>query len=116
MKKKQDRINIWNKYGQRCAYCGCKLEYKDMQVDHIQSKFHHEYYSINNVDRVENLNPSCRQCNFYKGGDTIDVFREKIATIHERFNKIFIVKLALKYGILKHVSFDNKFYFERDIK
>ena len=33
--KKSDRIRVWNKYRQRCAYCGKLLEYKDMQVDHI---------------------------------------------------------------------------------
>ena len=67
-KTKSKREIIWNKYDKRCAYCGCELKYKDMQVDHIQSKHHHNYYDLDkNKDRIENLNPSCRACNFYKG-------------------------------------------------
>ena len=33
------RIALYNRYNQRCAYCGCNLEYKDMQVDHIKSVY-----------------------------------------------------------------------------
>ena len=32
---KQTRLTVYNKCNGHCAYCGCKLEYKDMQVDHI---------------------------------------------------------------------------------
>ena len=28
---------IYEKYNRRCAYCGCDLEYKQMQVDHIDA-------------------------------------------------------------------------------
>ena len=56
--KKSTRIKVWNKYHKRCAYCGCELEYKEMQVDHIQSKFYHEYYELEeNEDRFDNVNP-----------------------------------------------------------
>lgn len=33
---KKVRELVYKKYGGHCAYCGCKLEYKDMQVDHIE--------------------------------------------------------------------------------
>ena len=32
-------MQIWQKYGGRCAYCGEPIEYKDMQVDHIKPIF-----------------------------------------------------------------------------
>lgn len=32
---KHIRQKVYEKYDGHCAYCGCKLEYKDMQVDHI---------------------------------------------------------------------------------
>ena len=38
MNKKQ-REQIYKKYNGRCAYCGEKIEYKDMQVDHIKPKY-----------------------------------------------------------------------------
>mgnify|MGYP001224197029 CR=1 FL=1 len=112
--KKSLRLKIWNKYDKKCAYCGCELEYKEMQVDHIQSKFHHEYYDLEeNKDRIENLNPSCRQCNFYKSSDTLEAFRKNLSTIHERLNKAFIFRLAVKHGIVEYKGFDGKFYFEK---
>lgn len=36
---KQERMEIYNKYGGHCAYCGKEIEYKDMQVDHIKPIF-----------------------------------------------------------------------------
>lgn len=32
---KAERFQVYNKYGGHCAYCGKKIGYKDMQVDHI---------------------------------------------------------------------------------
>ena len=113
--KKTLRLKVWNKYNKKCAYCGCDLKYKDMQVDHIKSKFHHEYYNLSteNIDDLENLNPSCRQCNFYKSSGTLDEFRTRLSTIHERLSKEFIFRLAVKHGIVEYKGFDGKFYFEK---
>ena len=36
---KDVRIALYEKYNHRCAYCGCELKYKDMQVDHITAKY-----------------------------------------------------------------------------
>ena len=116
-KTKSKREIIWKKYDKRCAYCGCELEYKDMQVDHIQSKFNHNYYNLDEYkDRIENLNPSCRQCNFYKSSKTLEAFRKSLSTIHERLNKAFIFRLAIKHGIVEYKGFDGKFYFEKITK
>ena len=78
---KTQREQIWNKYNKHCAYCGCELEYKDMQVDHIKPAFHNwsekdkekllpKDYAGD--DSIENLNPSCRACNFRKGSNNIE--------------------------------------------
>lgn len=32
---KDVRKQVYEKYNGHCAYCGCKLDYKDMQVDHV---------------------------------------------------------------------------------
>lgn len=34
---KKTREKVWQKYDCKCAYCGAELEYKQMQVDHIQA-------------------------------------------------------------------------------
>lgn len=36
---KKIREQVYKKYNGHCAYCGCKLEYKDMQVDHVISVY-----------------------------------------------------------------------------
>lgn len=39
MKRKKlsntERQKIYDKCKGHCAYCGCELEYRDMQVDHV---------------------------------------------------------------------------------
>ena len=32
---KEERMKVYEKCKGYCAYCGCALEYKDMQVDHV---------------------------------------------------------------------------------
>lgn len=103
---KSSRLKIWNKYNKKCAYCGSDLEYKQMQVDHIEPKF------LGGSDDIENLNPSCRSCNFYKGTFTIEGFRNQLTTLIIRVRKPFIFRLAEKYGIVKTTAKPIKFYFE----
>lgn len=33
---KKKRLEVYEKYGHCCAYCGCYLKYSEMQVDHIK--------------------------------------------------------------------------------
>ena len=113
---KKIRELVLNKYGGKCAYCGCDLTLSTMQVDHIKSVYksclENGYVYIQD-DSLENLNPSCRQCNFYKGTLNIEQFRNKIKTIlYRTFQSTFQAKLAKKLGMMKVTQFD-KFYFEK---
>lgn len=105
--KKKLREMVWNKYDKRCAYCGTEIEYQQMQVDHIAAKH------LGGEDFIENYNPSCRQCNFYKGTHSIEGFKKRLATITERIKKPFIVRLAMQYGLISFKPFEGKFYFEK---
>lgn len=84
-----------------------KLEYKDMQVDHVVSVYRH-----NGSNDINNLMPSCRMCNFYKNTFSIEVFRKHLETLHERLQKTFIYRLALKYGFVVEIKKEVIFYFE----
>ena len=113
---KRQREAVFNKYGGRCAYCGCELTLRTMQVDHIKAVY---TSSLENDgvetqdDSIDNLNSSCRQCNFYKGTLDIEQFRKKImTTLYETCQNTFQAKLAKKLGMLTVKQFD-KFYFER---
>ena len=36
--KKETRQLVYEKYNGHCAYCGCSIDIKEMQVDHFISK------------------------------------------------------------------------------
>jgi 5-methylcytosine-specific restriction endonuclease McrA len=113
--KKTDRLKVHEKYKGHCAYCGKPIEYKDMQVDHIRPK--REWIEAlvegENIDSIENLNPSCRRCNHYKRSQGLESFRVYMKTLHERISKDYIVKVGMAYGIVEIKPFDGKFYFEK---
>lgn len=106
---KKIREQVYQKYNGHCTYCGCELEYKDMQVDHVIS-----VYWYNGSNDIDNLMPSCRMCNFYKGTCTLEEFREQLESLHERLRKPFIYRLALKYGLISEHKKKIEFYFEKE--
>lgn len=114
------RLQVYDKYNGHCAYCGCKLDFKDMQVDHLKSVYHatrENGWIDTQDDSIDNLMPSCRQCNFYKGGGTLESFRYSIREVlSDTCRQSFVVKLALKYGILQFHEWDGRFYFENKEK
>ena len=60
---KSIRMTVYQKCDGHCAYCGCDLEYKDMQVDHVVPL---NGWSEHGTDTVDNMLPACRSCNHYK--------------------------------------------------
>lgn len=112
---KKIRQQVFDKYGGHCAYCGCKFEStREMQIDHIKSMFVSKIRKEEVDDSLENLMPSCRQCNFYKSAKGIESFRKILKeTLSQTCRKSFQVRLAMKFGILIYKEWDGKFYFER---
>ncbi len=102
---------VYEKYNGHCAYCGKKIKYKDMQVDHINS-----VYMKGEDNDISNLAPACRSCNFYKGTMTVESFRRQIGLIVERLEKVFIYRLARDYGLISEDKKDIIFYFEEKEK
>ena len=114
---KKIRIALHEKYNHKCAYCGCDLEYKDMQVDHIKSVYANTDFKKTMTEeemyREENLLPACRQCNFYKSTMSLEDFRNRIRiTMMNNLRKSFGYRLALKYGLIEENSKNIVFYFE----
>jgi len=106
--KRELRVKIWEKFGRHCAYCGKKLAYKDLQVDHIIPQS-----DIESSDSIENLNPSCRRCNLYKSNRSLEEFRKLLTTLHKRIYRIFILKVAIDFHIISAPQqWDSLFYFE----
>lgn len=55
-----------------------------------------------------------RMCNFYKSTYSLDDFRKNLETLHERLQKTFIYRLALKYGLIEEHKKKIEFFFERE--
>ena len=113
------------KYQVECDYCGKKIAIKDMQMDHIIPKWHNESQQhldswaklggsriVKGTDDIDNFNPSCRLCNHYKRASSLDIFRTwNLAGIIGRLRKIYIFRVAEKYGMVEIHEWDQKFYF-----
>ena len=115
-KGKTLREKIYNKFDGHCAYCGKAIEYNQMQVDHYypqcKSRFYLRRFKID-VHAETNLMPTCRGCNHYKRARTPNQFRDLMKSLHERLENIYILKVAVSFGMATIKPFDGLFYFER---
>jgi hypothetical protein len=105
---KWERVQVYQKMGGHCAYCGCDLKYKDMQVDHVIA------LRRGGADTLDNMLPACRSCNYYKDTLTIEGFRDNIArlpTVLMRDNVTY--KIAVRFGTVHPNPHKVKFYFEK---
>ena len=105
---KEERKQIYQKYKGHCAYCGLPITIQEMQVDHIVA------LKRGGLDSIENANPACRMCNKYK--DTLTLYDFKnwlLAGVTGRLRKLFIFRIAERYGMISVNDWDKKFYFER---
>lgn len=104
---KKVRQSVYLMYNGHCAYCGTEIAYKDMQVDHATP------LRIGGADDISNYMPACRSCNHYKATLDVEGFRKYLSEIHKRLMRDSIpYQVAERFGIVKYVSDDVKFYFE----
>lgn len=106
------RKEIYSKLEGRCAYCGKKIKYSEMQVDHYwpQSLSHFQKQGNN---RNENLMPSCAKCNNHKGGMRPEVWRKELELQVTRLKKNAQFDRALRFGQVKITETPIIFYFEK---
>jgi len=98
---RQDRDNVLNKYGCKCAYCGNALNMQTLKLD-----------STNNQ-----LYPSCMRCKRRKGSKSIEQFRLHIAVVHKQLQYLNSkYSLCKDYGMVADVSNDVIFHFEKYAK
>ena len=123
---KKSREIVLNKYGGRCAYCGCELKGK-FQVDHLISQRNFEWHLRNqykipaflehltlaDVNHIDNLMPACCSCNNYKSTCDLETFRKEIQMQPERLMRAKpMVRLAERFGLVKIQEKPVVFYFE----
>ena len=116
---KKVRKAVYDKYQGHCAYCGKKLEYKDMQLDHMipRQREHFKKYTEEEIECFENYMPSCRRCNHYKRAHSLETFREMIETIPQKLVRdSYIYKVGLDYNLIEEHPHKIEFYFENHEK
>lgn len=108
------RKAVYDKYNGHCAYCGCVIDYKNMQVDHlIPLRNWNDSHTEKELWSIENLMPSCRQCNHYKRANTLQGFREAIEQIPFKLKRdSYIYRIGIKYGMIEVKEHPVIFYFE----
>ena len=111
--KNKDREFVFNKYGGKCAYCGCELK-KGWHVDHIEpivrdskwSKNARRFVQTGNCrnpenETFENYNPACASCNIQKNSFAIEQFRNNIKGFVNSLNQYSTqYKFAKRYGLI----------------
>ena len=102
---KAQRLQVYEKYGGKCAYCGNHISLAEMQVDHIKP------LALGGADDISNFAPACRICNYYKSTLTIEKFREQLGLLKGRLEKDFTYRLALKYGLIRVFTKPVGFFF-----
>ena len=115
---KENRMEGYKSTGGRCAYCVIKRQYEEMQIDHVDALHRHEKEykqgEAEYLDALENLLPACRMCNFYKSTFTLEGFRKRIQTLKERLEKVFIYRIAKRYGLIEEKEKETIFFFEQE--
>lgn len=117
------REKVWAKYEYHCAYCGEKLCYLNMHIDHIipHALFHEikEKKNINEnvieygIHNYKNLNPSCYLCNHWKSTLAVNEFRDIIKRqVTPEKKGLTELNLVFKYKLIKPIDTEVKFYFE----
>jgi hypothetical protein len=111
---KETRKRIFNKYGGRCAYCGCVLG-DNWHIDHVEPLQRGKGDKYKHRDVESNMVPSCPSCNNYKSTLSLEKFRGELMLLPDRLsNRVNIYKIAKRYGIVRVVpkSYQIVFYFE----
>lgn len=124
---------VYAKFDGHCAYCGDPIERKQtkgkksLQVDHIISQYHFKNFfakihipvflyhlSKDDINHIDNLFPSCNVCNFYKTGDNLEAFRDRLnnmVNVLKRDSTTY--NRLLQYGLIKETNKPVVFHFER---
>lgn len=108
--KKDERLKVYNKTHGHCAYCGCKLRYEDMQVDHVVPL---NGWSQKGSDTLDNMLPACRSCNHYKSRSTLEGFRKMVESMPDVLMRDSVTyRNAVRFGLVTPNPHTVKFYFE----
>lgn len=122
---KRQKDALRQKFGGRCAYCGCEL--RAMHADHLEPvvRLHtdpwgrplpHAEKKLMKPERnvVSNMMPACGPCNLHKGGYSLDGWRDIIQRSAEIVRKqTSTFRAGERLGVISVSDTPVVFYFER---
>jgi len=108
-----NREEIFAKCGGRCAYCGCEITVKNFQVDHVLPKSRAHFERELDNDRTDNLLPTCRKCNNFKGPYRLEEYRRELSLQVTRLRKNAQFDRALRFGQVSINESPIVFHFEK---
>lgn len=117
---KAQRAELREKFGGRCAYCGCELPER-WHADHYEPVVRNwgGYEKVKPAERPErhrmdNMMPACPPCNISKGSMPLEAWREWLAGHINSLNQYHpIYRLAKAYGLVQETGAAVVFHFER---
>jgi hypothetical protein len=121
---KAERNIIKNKYGGKCAYCGCELPAKwhadhlvpvERKLKYVKGKGLVTTGEMHNprADNIENIMPACPACNIDKSSFPLESWRQQVqdsANILTRNNTTY--RRAMRFGLVAETGKEIKFWFE----
>lgn len=128
---KKQRVQLREKFGGKCAYCGCELPEKGWHADHIEPiyrgrdfdrqvtddgrvEFANRVAERVSLDVVENMTPACKQCNLFKGGYSLEGFRQQVAQQASRARLYSVnFRTAERFGQIQVTASPIIFWFEK---
>ncbi|WP_234733946.1 hypothetical protein [Tellurirhabdus bombi] len=127
MPTKKEREIIFNKFGGRCAYCGCELV-KGWHVDELEPCRRNLKYdrrkrrwvpdgTYKHPERlhIDNQMPACASCNINKHSLSLEEFRKLVGGFIKSLNLYSTqYKIAKRYGFIQEIEKPVVFYFEQE--
>lgn len=115
---KKQRAILREKWGGKCAYCGCDLGDK-WHADHIEAVDRQWWKpgspaSKPENDVLENLNPACPPCNIDKHSMTLEGWRATMQRSNDVLMRdVSTFRRAVRYGLVELKNDPIVFYFEK---
>lgn len=111
---KKQRAELKQKFGGRCAYCGCELGDK-WHADHLQPVIRgwNGGMIYPERDTIENLIPACHPCNLHKHSNSLEDYRRIINDGRREFLASGKGKALNRMGLVKMSDEPVVFWFER---
>ena len=95
------REKVFKKTNGRCIYCGSIISYDNFHIDHKNPKSNLK----KDFDNIDNLFPSCCDCNLSKGNLSIENFLLILSIFIKDNSFISSINLNILVSIIFMVSF-----------